>query len=654
MRDDLQYCSILGVNINVTTMEKTVTYIQDHLSELKGDYICVSNVHTTVTAYRNEEYRAVQNGGAMAIPDGKPLSIVCQRRGYKEAGRVPGPDLMPEIFRVSEEKGYRHFFYGSKQSTLDTLKEKLQSRYPKLNIVGMYSPPFRPLSEEEDLKEVTMIKEADPDFIWVGLGAPKQENWMAAHKGKVNGLMLGVGAGFDFHAGTVKRAPKWMQEMCLEWLFRLIQDPKRLLPRYFNTNISFIWYTSKEGRKLRKLQKKKYKDGKLKIAMIGHKRIPSREGGVEIVVQELATRMVDEDYSVVAYNRSGYHVSGKEFDESKNKFFKGIRIYTIPTFQNGKLNAIVYSFLATIHAVFKNYDIYHYHAEGPCAMLAIPKLFRKNIVVTIHGLDWQRAKWGNFATGVLKHGEKQAAKYADEIIVLSKNVQEYFKKTYDRDTIYIPNGINRPKLQEAKEITEKWGLKKDEYILFLARIVPEKGVHYLLEAFSSVTTDKKLVIAGGSSHSNEYMKQITEMAKKDPRVVMTYFVQGRKLEELYSNAYAFVLPSDIEGMAISLLEAMSYGNCCIVSDIPENTEVVGSQALTFKKSNVEDLRRILQEIVDQPDMVDQYRTQSADYICNKYRWDKVVEETTDIYWKIIDKKKNRKEKKDSYESTDRQ
>ena len=225
MRDDLQYCSILGVNINVTTMEKTVTYIQDHLSELKGDYICVSNVHTTVTAYRNEEYRAVQNGGAMAIPDGKPLSIVCQRRGYKEAGRVPGPDLMPEIFRVSEEKGYRHFFYGSKQSTLDTLKEKLQSRYPKLNIVGMYSPPFRPLSEEEDLKEVTMIKEADPDFIWVGLGAPKQENWMAAHKGKVNGLMLGVGAGFDFHAGTVKRAPKWMQEMCLEWLFRLMQDP---------------------------------------------------------------------------------------------------------------------------------------------------------------------------------------------------------------------------------------------------------------------------------------------------------------------------------------------------------------------------------------------------------------------------------------------
>lgn len=653
MGEDLQYCSILGVNINVTTMEKTVEYIQNHLCELKGDYICVSNVHTTVMAYRNEEYKAVQNGGAMAIPDGKPLSIVCQKRGYKEAGRVPGPDLMPEIFKLSEERGYRHFFYGSKQSTLDALKEELKKKYPKLNIVGMYSPPFRPLSEEEDLEEVAMINAAEPDFVWVGLGAPKQENWMAAHKGRVNGLMLGVGAGFDFHAGTVKRAPKWMQEMCLEWLFRLMQDPKRLLPRYFDTNLSFIWYTSKEGRKLRKLEKQRYKAGKLKIAMIGHKRIPSREGGVEIVVQELATRMVDEDYSVVAYNRSGYHVSGKEFDESKSKFFKGIRIYTIPTFQNGKLNAIVYSFLATMHAVFRKYDIYHYHAEGPCAMLGILKLFRKRIVVTIHGLDWQRAKWGNFATRVLKYGEKQAAKHADEIIVLSKNVQDYFKKTYNRDTLYIPNGVNRPELQEAKEITEKWGLKKDEYILFLARIVPEKGVHYLLEAFADVVTDKKLVIAGGSSHSNEYMNQITEMAGKDPRVVMTYFVQGRKLEELYSNAYAFVLPSDIEGMAISLLEAMSYGNCCVVSDIPENTEVVGVRALTFEKGNVEDLRRVLQEIVDHPDKVDEYRRQSADYICEKYHWNRVVSDTTDIYWDILEKKKGkRKAKKDSYENTD--
>ena len=242
MTTELNYSSILGTKINVTDMEKTVSYIAQHLKELKGHYICVSNVHTTVTAYRDEEYRDVQNNAAMNIPDGKPLSIVQRRSGFREAGRVPGPDLMPEIFSISEDKGYRHYFYGSRQETLDALREKLMKQYPRLKIVGMYSPPFRPMSEEEDAETVKKINACRPDFIWIGLGAPKQEKWMAAHDGKVCGVMLGVGAGFDFHAGTIRRAPLWMQEFCMEWLFRIGQDPKRLLPRYLDTNFSFVFY----------------------------------------------------------------------------------------------------------------------------------------------------------------------------------------------------------------------------------------------------------------------------------------------------------------------------------------------------------------------------------------------------------------------------
>lgn len=274
-------------------------------------------------------------------------------------------------------------------------------------------------------------------------------------------------------------------------------------------------------------------------------------------------------------------------------------------------------------------------------MLWLLKLFKKNIVVTIHGLDWQRAKWGNFASRVLKFGEKMAVKYADKIIVLSRNVQNYFQKSYGRETLYIPNGIDRPEIIDADEITEKWGLKKDEYILFLARIVPEKGAHYLLEAFSRINTDKKLVIAGGSSHSNEYMNQIIEMAEKDSRVVMTHFVQGKKLEELYSNAYIFVLPSDIEGMAISLLEAMSYGNCCVVSDIPENVEVIGDQAATFRHGDVCDLQRVLEELLTHPEMVGQYKQHSQEYVCQKYHWDKIVEETLMLYNDVIEQNKKR-------------
>ena len=633
MTENLKYHSILGTKINVTDMDKTVRYIDAHLEELKSHYICVSNVHTTVTAYRDPEYRAVQNGAAMNIPDGKPLSIVQHLSGEKEAGRVPGPDLMPELFRLSEEKGYRHYFYGSTQETLDALKDRLSEKYPEMKIVGMYSPPFRSMTEEEDREAVERINAAKPDFIWVGLGAPKQEKWMANHEGRVCGVMLGVGAGFDFHAGTVKRAPKWMQEVCMEWLYRIGQDPKRLLIRYLDTNFSFVFDLIKEGmRGKRGIDAENRKQEKpLKIAMIGHKRIPSREGGVEIVVDELSTRLVKLGCRVDAYNRYGKHTAGKKFDQRRGRYYNGIRLITIPTPKSSSLNAIVYSFFSAVRALFGRYDVIHFHAEGPCIMLLIPKLFGIRIVATIHGLDWQRSKWGNFASRMLKLGEKIAARYADEVIVLSRNMQEYFYENYGRQTHYIPNGITRPQIRKAELIRERYGLKKDGYILFLARILPEKGLHYLIEAFYQLKTDKKLVIAGGSSHSHAYMEQIREMAAKDERILMTDFVHGQCLEELYSNAYLFVLPSDVEGMALTLLEAMSFGDCCLVSDIKENTEVVEEHAVTFRKGDVEDLKQKLSGLLDAPEQVEAIRRESQDFICSKYNWDDVVAETLKLY-----------------------
>lgn len=375
------------------------------------------------------------------------------------------------------------------------------------------------------------------------------------------------------------------------------------------------------------------KNKKMKIAMIGQKRIPSREGGVEVVVTELSTRLSSMGYYVEAYNRSGYHVSGKEFDDGRGRLYKGIRIITVPTFKNGKLNAIVYTVLGTFRALFGHYDVIHYHAEGPCIMLWLPKLFGVRVVATIHGLDWQRAKWGNFASYVLKAGEKVAARCADEVIVLSRNVQDYFKDVYQRETHYIPNGVIRPEKKEVQEIGKKYGLKKDGYILFVARLVPDKGLHYLIEAFRKIHTDKKLVIAGGSSHSFEYMEKVKKMAAKDKRILMTDFVQGRVLEELYSNAYIFVLPSDIEGMAISLLEAMSYGNCCLVSDIRENLEVVETKAVTFVKSDAEDLKNKLKELLNNPEIVDKYKNESSSFICEKYNWNDVLEQTLALYQK---------------------
>ena len=211
-KSQIPTCPIMGVEVAAINMEWLLNFTVENIKALSGDYMCVSNVHTTVTAYEDEQYRRVQNGGIMAIPDGGPLSSVGQKRGYKTMSRTTGPSYMEEIFKVSVEKGYRHYFYGSTEETLTLLKEKLEQDYPGIGIAGMYSPPFRAMSAQEDEEVVA----------------------------RINGFMVGVGAGFDYFAGNIERAPEWMQKSNLEWLYRLLQDPKRLFKRYLRTNTKFI------------------------------------------------------------------------------------------------------------------------------------------------------------------------------------------------------------------------------------------------------------------------------------------------------------------------------------------------------------------------------------------------------------------------------
>ena len=242
-------CNIMGVDIAAIDMEWLVDYLIRNVKGLSGDYICVSNVHTTVMAYEEQEYCRVQNGGIMAIPDGGPLSSVGRKRGFESMKRTAGPSLMEEIFQISAEHSFRHYFYGSTDETLEKLYSVLTEIYPGMQIAGMYSPPFRSMTDDEDKTIVEQINETASDFVWVGLGAPKQEKWMATHQGRINGLMVGVGAGFDYYAGNIKRAPEWMQKSNLEWVYRLLQDPERLFKRYLYTNTKFLWNVYIKGAK---------------------------------------------------------------------------------------------------------------------------------------------------------------------------------------------------------------------------------------------------------------------------------------------------------------------------------------------------------------------------------------------------------------------
>ena len=372
-------------------------------------------------------------------------------------------------------------------------------------------------------------------------------------------------------------------------------------------------------------------NNKLSIAMFGHKHMMSREGGIEVVVKELATRMYEYGHKVVVYDRKGCHISGGEFEQCDE--YHGVRIIPVWTVEKRGLAAMTSSLAAAWKAARSDADIVHIHAEGPAAMCWLPKLFHKKVVVTIHGLDWARAKWNGFAAKYIKFGEKQAVKKADEIIVLSTSVQKYFIDEYGRETVFIPNGVNKPETIEANEIKTKWGLEKDNYVLFLGRIVPEKGLKYSVEAWKSVKTNKKLVIAGGSSDTQEFLEELRNEANES--IIFIGFQQGTELAELYSNCYIYVLPSDLEGMPLSLLEAMSYGNCCLVSDIAECTEVVEDMAVVFKKGNIEDLKNKLQYLLDNPENVYKYKGTVSNFITSRYNWNDVVVNTLRLYNKLI-------------------
>lgn len=385
----------------------------------------------------------------------------------------------------------------------------------------------------------------------------------------------------------------------------------------------------------------------LKIGICGHKKIVGREGGVEIVVQEISERLVKKGHQVTVYDRKGHHVSGAEYDDpyydSINEY-KGIKIIKVPTVDRAGFSALIYSVLASIHMAFSDYDVVMYHAEGPSVMCWLPSLFGIPVVAENHGLDWARQKWGGAASRLIKAGEMMMASQSECLIVLSRHIQEYFWDVYHKKSTIVPNGVDRGDKKEARLIKEKFGIEAG-YILSLNRLVPEKGIHYLIEAYKKLEAKRgkdnipKLVIAGGISGTEGYGKELFDLADGDENIIFTGFVQGEMLEELYSNCYLYVLPSDVEGMPLSLLEAMSYGCACLTSDITECWDVVRDHGMTFEKSNINDLESKLEYAIDNPSVIDDYQRNAADYICKRHNWDSSVDMIEELMYKAVAKRK---------------
>jgi glycosyltransferase involved in cell wall biosynthesis len=368
---------------------------------------------------------------------------------------------------------------------------------------------------------------------------------------------------------------------------------------------------------------------KLKIAMIGIKAIPARFGGFETAVDEISRGLVSLGHDVVVYNRAG-------MSKHTGKYYNGVQLVTLPTLKSKNLSTIVHAFLATLHVVFHRADVVHYFTTGTTVFAPIPRLFGMKVICSVDGTDWQRGKWGRFARWYLRVSEQLASWFCDGLVSDSQAVLGYYRETYDADSFLVTYGMRESRC-EGQEWLERFGLMSREYVLFVGRLVPENNIHHLINAFEHIKTGKKLVIVGDDPWEKEYVRLLK--SAQDPRVVFTGGVYGDGYEQLQRNAYLFVLPDEVGGTHPALVEAMGYGNCALVNDTPSNLEVIGDAGFSYRGAEgADDLQRQLQMLVDNAQVVQEYRAKARQRALTLYRWEDVVRSHADFYQRVLNGK----------------
>ncbi len=373
----------------------------------------------------------------------------------------------------------------------------------------------------------------------------------------------------------------------------------------------------------------------MRIAFIGQKGIPGEGGGVEKHVEELSTRLVQHGHEAIVYTRPNY-------TDKRLKEYRGVKLISLPSVATKNLDAISHTILACLDLIFRKrkVDIIHFHSIGPSSLIWLVKIFkpRTPVISTFHSQCYLHKKWGVFARLYLKSGELASCKLADKTVVISESLKKLAKSKYSTSAEYIPSGAAIKERVAIHEIEKKWGLREGGYILTVSRLLPVKGIHYLIKAYGRIKTDKKLVIAGGGVYTDKYINQLKALAKDNDNIIFTGNLSGEILDELYSNAYLFIQPSEIEGLSVALLEAMSFGLPVLTSDIPENMEAVGGAGLLFKNKDIKDLENQLIYAFNNPDLIREKAKEAKERVKKYYNWDVIVGEIIRVYNEALELK----------------
>ena len=588
-----------------------------------------TNTHIVAWRAHDPAFERLTNCMDYFIPDGMPLIWGLNAQGAGLKDRVYGPTFMRECLRSSPAFA-RHYFLGGSEVCLQELLKNVRALNPNLTIAGARNGYFKP---EETSEVLENMRSARPDLIWVGLGTPKQQEFIAAHKKAVGrGIWLAVGFAFDVNAGTKVDAPQWMQRLGITWLYRVLQEPRRLLPRYIKFNSLFLYYTLLD-RVLGVTPKPSDgpRPGKTRIAFLGCRGVPARYSGFETLVEELGARLAERGHAVTVYNRAHLY-------PDRPREVRGMKVAYLPSLRTKSTETITHTLLAVIHAAVRKFDVVYLCGVGKSILAGILKLAGSRVIVNVDGDDFRRQKWHPLARAWLKWSERWATKLSDVVIADNHTVVERYRRNYGFEATYLSYGTPDKPKEAGKGALELLGLKAGEYVLYVGRLTPENLVDLLVRAYGKVKGEWPCVVVGGAGYEEEYGIELHRLA--GPRVKLVGPVYGKGYEELSANCGIFVLPGVVEATRLVLLDQMGFGSAIVYQDCPATREVIGEAGLAFGGVDPEkDLAEKLNGLIGSSGERERLRKAARERAEKIYSWEKVTDRYEEILKELAPAKK---------------
>ncbi len=618
---------ILGMPLACVTYESALSLVKLFAQLDKPAAVSACNTHIVATARQLADFGAVMAGFDLIFPDSTPLKWLMNHRGAGLPDRVYGPYFMRYALEHAGAP-WKHYFFGGSETCLKNLELAARRLNPDIQIVGKCSPPFGNWDEALEAKFAQDIQEHDPDFIWVALGGERQERWIIRNQHRFKrGVFFAVGDAFELIAGHRPFAPEILQRWGLTWLYRLLQEPGRLWPRYFKYNSLFLLQLLAEKLFVTRDHQAPRRSGVLRIAFLGARGVPARYAGFETVVEELGSRLAARGHEVTVYNRSNHY-------RERPKTHRGMAVIYLPTFMTRSLETILHTTLAMFHALPQPYDVVYLCGVGNSCLAWSLRLFGKKVIVNVDGIDFKRSKWSGFARWWLYKSESWAVRFANTLIADNEQVVRHYQTNHDATPLHLSYGANIITEKPAPRELQQFNLRPGEYILFVSRLSPENEAHTLLEAYASTSTSLPLVVVGSAGYETRYYKRLKNLA--DSRVVFTGAQYGESYRELSLHCRFFVLPSAIEATRLVLLDQMSFGNAILFRESAATREVIGEAGMAFNSDRgAEALKEKIDELAGDRETTTRLGRMAQERVRTYYSWEKVTDRYETIFQEMI-------------------